>query len=315
MLRLLLQPPRILCTCTVNYPHLPGNLCSLPLTGSHDSGTTSPGEHMAHLRLLQCHTSLCHHRLTPHSVPLIPLDWVSQSSLISCSFNAVLSGQGTDALRWPKRRGGVKSKAEPQELCEQRREREISPCSLRSSGLNLHNQLDVPASVEYLNRQWSNPKLRQWILGATVDLGFVVCSWLVSDFYIYLSKVFITCYHWWIWLLVWLLSSFYFNNIFYFNYFIFLSFFFFLIFILSQVADRVLVPQLGARPEPLRWESQVQDIEPPDTSSYCIISISKSSLRDLCLNGKTHLHSTTNKLQCWTPHAKQLARQEHNHTC
>ena len=35
-------------------------------------------------------------------------------------------------------------KAEPQELCEQRREREISPSSLRSSGLNLHNQLDVP---------------------------------------------------------------------------------------------------------------------------------------------------------------------------
>ena len=41
-------------------------------------------------------------------------------------------------------RRGAKSKAEPQELCEQRREREISPSSLRSSGLNLHNQLDVP---------------------------------------------------------------------------------------------------------------------------------------------------------------------------
>ena len=39
---------------------------------------------------------------------------------------------------------GAKSKAEPQELCQQRREREISPCSLRSSGLNLQNQLDVP---------------------------------------------------------------------------------------------------------------------------------------------------------------------------
>ena len=65
---------------------------------------------------------------------------------------------GTDALRRPTRRGRAKSKAEPQEVCEQRREREISPSSLRSSGLNLHHQLDVPASVEYLNRQRIIPK-------------------------------------------------------------------------------------------------------------------------------------------------------------
>ena len=74
----------------------------------------------------------------------LPPAWVSQSSRISCSFNPVLSGWGTDAFRWPTRRGGAKSKAEPQELCEQRREREISPSSLRSSRLNLHNQLDIP---------------------------------------------------------------------------------------------------------------------------------------------------------------------------
>ena len=49
-----------------------------------------------------------------------------------------------DALRRPTQRGRAKSKAEPQELCKQRRERKISPSSLRSSGLNLHNQLDVP---------------------------------------------------------------------------------------------------------------------------------------------------------------------------
>ena len=29
---------------------------------------------------------------------------------------------------------------------------------------------------------------------------------------------------------------------------------------------------------------------------------------------KTQLHSTTSRLQCWTPYAKQLARQEHNAT-
>ena len=48
---------------------------------------------------------------------------------------------------------GAKTKAEPQELCEQRREREISPSSLKSSGLNLHNQLDVLCISGYLNRQ------------------------------------------------------------------------------------------------------------------------------------------------------------------
>ena len=52
--------------------------------------------------------------------------------------------KGTDAPRRPTRRGGDKSKAEPQELGQQRREREISPSSQRSSGLNLHSQLDVP---------------------------------------------------------------------------------------------------------------------------------------------------------------------------
>ena len=39
-------------------------------------------------------------------------------------------------------------------------------------------------------------------------------------------------------------------------YFIFLSFFLFLPFLLSHVADRVLVLRLGVRPEPLRWESR-----------------------------------------------------------
>ena len=76
--------------------------------------------------------------------PSLPQAWVSQSPLISCSFNPVLSELRTDALRRPICRGRAKSKAEPQKLCEQRRERESSPSSLRSSGLNLHNQLDVP---------------------------------------------------------------------------------------------------------------------------------------------------------------------------
>ena len=95
--------------------------------------------------------------------PSLALACVTQSSLIRCSFNPILSGRGTDALRGPACRGGAKSKAEPQELCEQRGEREISPSSPRSSGLNLYNQLDVPCIVEYLNRERIILKLRQWI--------------------------------------------------------------------------------------------------------------------------------------------------------
>ena len=95
-------------------------------------------------------------------------------------------------------------------------------------------------------------------------------------------------------------------------YFIFLSFY--LPFFLSCVADRVFVLQPGVRAVPLRWESLVQDIGPPETSHLHEISNSKSSPKDLHLNAKTQLHSTTSKLQCWTPYAKQLARQKHNPT-
>ena len=77
------------------------------------------------------------------------------------------------------------------------------------------------------------------------------------------------------------------------------------------MADRVLVLWPGVRPEPPRWESRVQDIVPPKTSQPHVISIGKSSPKDLRLNAKTQLHSTASKLQCWMPHAKQLARQEH----
>ena len=82
----------------------------------------------------------------------------------------------------------------------------------------------------------------------------------------------------------------------------------------GHVADRVLVLLPAVRLEPLRWESQVQDIGPPETSWPHVISISESFPGDLHLNAKTQIHSTTSKLQCWTPQAKQLARQEHNPT-
>ena len=63
----------------------------------------------------------------------------------------------------------------------------------------------------------------------------------------------------------------------------------------SHMAETVLVLQPGIRPEPLRWESRVQDIIPTETSQPHVISIGESSPRDLCLNAKTQLHSTTSK--------------------
>ena len=89
---------------------------------------------------------------------------------------------------------------------------------------------------------------------------------------------------------------------------------FFLPFLLSHLTDRVLVLRPGVRPVPLNWESPVQDIHPPETSRFHVISNGKRSPRDHQLNTKIQLHSTTNKLQCWTPCDKQLAREERNHT-
>ena len=60
-------PLRILCASSGHYPHHSGSLCSMPLPGSREPRPTSLGEHMVHLRLLQLHSSLCHHRHSPHS--------------------------------------------------------------------------------------------------------------------------------------------------------------------------------------------------------------------------------------------------------
>ena len=76
--------------------------------------------------------------------PSLSPAWVSKKALISLCFNPLLSGRGTDAWGQPKDRGGARTKDEHQELCEQRREREIVLCSLRSSGLNPHNWPDKP---------------------------------------------------------------------------------------------------------------------------------------------------------------------------
>ena len=73
-----------------------------------------------------------------------------------------------------------------------------------------------------------------------------------------------------------LIIIFYFNNfiLFYFTLFyfiLFLSFFLFLPFILSRVDERLLMLQPGIRAVPLRWESQVQDTHPQETSQLHVI--------------------------------------------
>ena len=128
------------------------------------------------------------------------------------------------------------------------------------------------------------------------------------DLFIGLVALFFSFYYFFILTIYFLIFNF--NN---FIYFFFLSFSF-LPFHLRHVADRVLVLWPGVRREPLRWESRVQDIGPPETFWPLVISIRESSPRELHLNAKTQLHSTTSKLQCWTSHDKQLARQEHNPT-
>ena len=77
-----------------------------------------------------------------------------------------------------------------------------------------------------------------------------------------------------------LIIIFYFNNfiLFYFIlFYLLLSFFlFFLPFILSRVDDRLLVLQPGIRAVPLRWESQLQDTGPQETSQLHVISNGKN---------------------------------------
>ena len=176
------------------------------------------------------------------------------------------------------------------------------------------------ASVEYLNRQRMNPKLRQWTLRTTVEFGFAVCNWLVSDFYVYLSIVFSTCYHWWICLLVWLLSFF---KLLLFNFFILIILYFiyyyfsFLFFSLFFWAMWLTQSWCSSRLSGLHlWcgRAEFRTLDHQRTPGPHVISISDSSPRDIRLNVKTQLHPTASKLQCWMPHAKQLARQEHNPT-
>ena len=99
-----------------------------------------------------------------------------------------------------------------------------------------------------------------------MDLFFSLVAHFFLSFFLLLLKNFLI-----------IVFYFYFNNyfillLFYFILF-FLSFFLvFLPFILSHVDDSLLVLQPGVRAVPLRWESQLQDTGPQDTSQLHVIS-------------------------------------------
>ena len=97
----------------------------------------------------------------------------------------------------------------PQELCKQRRERGISPSSLRSSGLNLHNQLDVPCISGIPEQTTNHPKIEAMDFGSNCRLRVcflhIICFW----FYVYPTLEFTAYYHWQICLLILLLSFLY----------------------------------------------------------------------------------------------------------
>ena len=224
MLRLLLQPPRSLCASTDHYPHFPSWESVQPATARfpwYRDNFPERTHSTPQAVVMSCLPLPPQARPTFHTPPS-SLAWVSQSAWISRYFNPVLSKQRTDALRWPTCRGRAKSRPEPQELCEQRREREISPGSPRSSGLNLHNQLDVPCICGIPEYTTNHPKIEAAYFGSNCTLGVcylhLICFW----FSVYLSLVFIVHYHWYICLLIWLLSSFFFTQIYIDIYFIFL---------------------------------------------------------------------------------------------
>ena len=153
-----------------------------------------------------------------------------------------------------------------------------------------------PASVEYLNRQriipnWGGELWEQWyiyiyftfylfvsvyVYASVCDfvcialilpfvLGFCMSVFLCVCFYFWLHKNFFVNNYFF---LFFILITFYFIL-----FYILLSFFhFFLPFILNLVEDRLMVLQPGIRGVPLRWESQVQDTGPQETSQLHVIS-------------------------------------------
>ena len=109
--------------------------------------------------------------------------WVSKRALISCYFNPLLSWQTTDVWGQPTCRGGAKTKAEPQELCELREEREISPCSLRSR-LHPHKQLDKLCIRRIPEYTMNVPQIEAVDFGSDCRFGVCFLRLICFRFYV-----------------------------------------------------------------------------------------------------------------------------------
>ena len=167
----------------------------------------------------------------------------------------------------------------------------------------------------------------------SVLMAFTICPRVLSVLvFFFFCLDFRACNHWWICFLVWLLSSFYFFSFFYYflifllliiflfwiTLFYFTLFFSFFLIFAPFSSEPCVWQGLGAPARCQAFASEVGELSSrywsPETSQLHIILNSECSPTDLRLNAKTQLHSTTSKLQCWTPYTKQLARQEHNPT-
>ena len=137
-----------------------------------------------------------------------------------------------------------------------------------------------------------------FFLFVIIWFSFYYLSWvLFSSLFLLLFVSFCFCYFSWV-LFDCLFVLFY----------IFFFFFFFLF------CRTILFPEQGVRLEPLGWEHQLQDTGLPENSQPQGILNNKSSPGSLHLDSITQLDPIAWGPQCWTPHAKQQARQEHKPT-
>ena len=129
------------------------SLCSPPLPGSRDQGTISLGEHTSYFKLLQCHASLCHRRLNPHSMPLPPPGLSEKEPLISCSFNPILSEGEQTPSGDLHTETGPNPKLNPRSWANTEKKRKSLPVASGAADEITTINLMNPALVEYLNRQ------------------------------------------------------------------------------------------------------------------------------------------------------------------
>ena len=198
MLRLLLQPPRNLCASTGHYPHLPSWEPVQPTSARVPrSRVNFPRRtHGMPQAVAMSHWPLPPQACPTFHIPPSPPAWVSQSPLISCYFNPILSEQRTDALRWPTGRGGAKYKPEAQELCKTKK---------RKGNLSQQpqeQQIKSPQSnwcaihlwVTWIDNESSQIEVVDFGSNCTLGVCFLhpICFW----FYVYLSLVFRVYYHW-----------------------------------------------------------------------------------------------------------------------